>query len=72
MLDVLDRLARREDVDRGTIAIAFVLAHPAAPIAIIGSQNPQRIAASTAALDVTLTREDVYSIIQASEGVPLP
>jgi len=72
LLDVLDRLARREGVDRGAIAIAFVLAHPAAPIAIIGSQNPLRIATSTTALDVTLTREDVYSIIQASEGVPLP
>ena len=28
LLDVLDRLARREGVDRGAIAIAFVLAHP--------------------------------------------
>ena len=72
LLEVLDQLAERESVDRAAIAIAFVLSHPAAPIAIIGSQNPERIAASTAALDVTLTREDVYSIIQASEGVPLP
>ena len=72
LLDVLDRLAEREGVDRATIAIAFVLAHPAAPIAIIGSQNPARIVGTAAALDVTLTRADVYSIIQASEGVPLP
>ena len=72
LLEVLDGLATREGVDRATIAIAFVLAHPAAPVAIIGSQNPERIAGSTAALDVELTRADVYSIIQASEGVPLP
>jgi predicted oxidoreductase len=72
LLEVLDGLAAREGVDRATIAIAFVLAHPAAPVAIIGSQNPERIAGSTAALDVELTRADVYSIIQASEGVPLP
>ena len=72
LLEVLDQLAEREHVDRATIAIAFVLSHPAAPIAIIGSQNPERIAASTAALDVTLTRADVYAIIQTSEGVPLP
>ncbi len=72
LLEVLDALAGREDVDRATIAIAFVLAHPSAPIAIIGSQTPARISSSTAALGVTLSREDVYSVIQASEGVPLP
>ena len=72
LLEILDGLAAREGVDRATLAVAFVLAHPAAPVAIVGSQNPERIAGSTAALDVVLSREDVYSIIQASEGVPLP
>ena len=72
LLELLDALAAREAVDRATVAIAFVLAHPAAPVAIIGSQNPARIAGATAALDVELTRTDVYAIIQASEGVPLP
>jgi predicted oxidoreductase len=72
LVDALDRLAEREQVDRATLALAFVLAHPAAPVAIIGSQSPERIAASTAALDVVLSRSDVYEIIQASEGVPLP
>jgi aryl-alcohol dehydrogenase-like predicted oxidoreductase len=68
----LDRLAEREGVDRSQIALAFVLAHPSAPIAIIGTQNPTRITSSTAALSVRLAREDVYAVIQASEGVPLP
>jgi predicted oxidoreductase len=72
LLNVIDTLASREGVDRAAIALAFVLAHPAAPVAIIGSQNPERITAATVALGVELSREDVYSIIQASEGVPLP
>ncbi|NQY55650.1 MAG: aldo/keto reductase [Ilumatobacteraceae bacterium] len=72
LLAVLDRLAEREGVDRGTIALAFALAHPAQPIAIVGSQRADRITASTAALDVHLDRADVYAVIQASEGVPLP
>ena len=72
LLAVLDALAEREAVDRSVIAIAFVLAHPSAPVAIIGSQNPRRIAGSVAALGVHLDRHDVYQIIQASEGVPLP
>ncbi len=72
LLGAIDALAERERVDRAAVAIAFVLAHPSAPIAIIGSQTPERIAASTAALGVELSRDDVYTIIQASEGVPLP
>ena len=72
LLAVLDRLAEREGVDRGTIGLAFALAHPAQPIAIVGSQRADRITASTAALAVHLDRADVYAVIQASEGVPLP
>jgi aryl-alcohol dehydrogenase-like predicted oxidoreductase len=72
LLAVLDRLAEREAVDRATIALAFALAHPSHPVAIIGTQRPERIAASLAALEVTLTRDDVYAVIQASDGRPLP
>jgi predicted oxidoreductase len=72
LLEVIDRLAERERVDRATIALAFVLAHPAAPVAIVGTQNRERLVSSARALDVTLSREDVYAVIQASEGVALP
>ena len=72
LLEVLDGLADREGVNRSQIALAFVLSHPSAPIAIIGSQNLDRIRSSNAALAVTLNRADVYAIVQASEGVPLP
>ena len=72
LLSILDGLADREGVDRSQLALAFVLAHPAAPVAIIGSQNADRIRSSTAALGITLDRSDVYAIVQASEGVPLP
>lgn len=72
LLELIDTLAAREQVDRAAVALAFVLAHPSAPIAIIGSQTPERITSSTAALGVELSRKDVYDIIQASEGVALP
>ncbi len=72
LLDVIDRLAEREGVARSHIAIAFVLSHPSAPIAIIGTQAPERITDSVRALDVTLDRSDVYEIVQASRGEPLP
>lgn len=68
----LDELATRENTDRAAISLAFVLAHPAKPIAIIGSQNAARIEAATQSLSVTLTRQDAYALIEAAEGVPLP
>ena len=68
----LDRLAAREGVDRATIALGFVLALPSDPVAIIGSQRPERITAAVAALEVSLDRADCYALITASEGVPLP
>lgn len=72
LLSVLDALANRENVTRSAIAIAFVLAHPSAPVAIVGTQQPERLHELVRATTVTLTRTDVYSIIQASDGVPLP
>ena len=72
LLTVLDQLAAREGVTRAAIAIAFVLAHPSRPVAIIGTQTPSRISELARATSVSLTRTDVYAIIQASDGSPLP
>jgi 6-dehydroglucose reductase len=72
LLGVLDSIAEREAVERYLVALAFVLAHPSAPVCVIGTQNLDRITASSAALGVHLDRADVYAIVQASEGVPLP
>ncbi len=72
LLATLDRIAAANGVDRIAVAIAFVLAHPSAPVAIMGTQRLDRLAAAVAAVDVPLTRADVYAILQASEGRPLP
>ena len=72
LLSVLDGVAERKSTDRVTVALAFALAHPARPVAIVGTQRPERVTASLAALDVQLDRADVYAVIQASEGQPLP
>lgn len=72
LLATLDRLADRESVDRAAVCVAFVLAHPTAPVAIVGTQQPERLEAMQAALGVQLDRNDVYDIVEASEGQPLP
>jgi predicted oxidoreductase len=72
LIAVLDELAQARDVGRSTIALAFVLAHPSRPVAIVGTQNPDRLRWAASAADVGLSRTEVYRIIEASEGVPLP
>jgi predicted oxidoreductase len=68
----LDSIASAHGVSRAVVAVAFVLAHPSAPVAIVGSQNPQRLADLVRATTLTLTRAEVYRIIEASDGRPLP
>ncbi len=72
LIETLDRIAEREQVDRAVLSIAFVLAHPAKPVAIVGSQNPERLAEQANATKVHLSRQDVYDLIQAAEQQPLP
>ena len=72
LISVLDELATREGVTRATVAVAFVLAHPADAVALIGTQTVGRLAELAAATRVRLSRSDVYRIVVASDGVPLP
>ncbi len=72
LLAIIDELADREGVSRAAIAVAFVLAHPSRPVALLGTQNPGRLAELGAATSVTLTRDDLYRIVPVVEGVPLP
>lgn len=72
LTSVLDDLAAREGVTRAAIAVAFVLAHPADVVALIGSQKVDRLVDIARATAVRLSRADVYRIIVASDGAPLP
>jgi predicted oxidoreductase len=68
----LDILAEARGVGREAIAYAWVMAHPARPIPIVGSQRPERIAAAAQALTVTLSRAEWYAVLVAARGEPLP
>lgn len=72
LLAVLQMLAEREDVDQAAVCLAFVLAHPARPVALVGSTDLARIAQAGSALNMQLDRADVYRIIEASLGESLP
>jgi len=72
LVQVLDELAAREGVGRDALAVAFVLHHPSRPVAIVGSQNIEHLESVSAATTVELSRADLYRLVEASMGVPLP
>lgn len=72
IIETLDRIAEREGVRRADVASAFVLAHPSRPVAVVGSQDLGRLAGAPRALTVHLDRTDVYGLIVASRGEPMP
>lgn len=68
----LETIAKREGVDLAALGFAFVLAHPAKPVALVGSIDLGHMAAAADALKVVLNRTDVYDLIEASRGEALP
>ena len=71
LLDTLDRLALREDLSRSALALAFVLAHPSRPVALLGSTRPKRLQEAVRASRARLDRGDLYAIVAAG-GMELP
>jgi predicted oxidoreductase len=69
---LLDAIAHAQGVPRTAVAFAWVMAHPARPIPIVGSQRPERIAEAARALDVHMTRAEWYAILTASRQEKLP
>lgn len=68
----LDAVARRANVARSAVAYAWIMAHPARPVPLIGTQNPERIRAAAQAFQLQMTREEWYQILAAARGAPMP
>jgi len=71
VIAALDRVAAEIGVARAIVVAAWVHAHPARPVPILGSQSPGRLRAVAAAAAVTLTRSQWYDILVASRGAPM-
>lgn len=69
---LLDAKAEQAGVDRSAAALGWIMAHPARPIPIVGTQQPERIARIPQALKVRWTRAEWYAVMQASMGERLP
>lgn len=69
---ILDELAATNGVDRSAVAVAFLLAHPAQLMPVMGTNNLERIAKISEALKVQLDRETWYRLYEAALGNEVP
>ncbi len=72
VLPLLDEMAKRYEVTRSSIALAWLLKHPAGIMPIVGSANPQRIRDAARAAEITLSREEWYRLLNAARNESLP
>ncbi|MFN9847004.1 MAG: aldo/keto reductase family oxidoreductase [Alphaproteobacteria bacterium] len=68
----LDVKAESFGVSRAAAAYSWIMAHPARPIPIVGTQTPARIAEIPDAYKPAWTRADWYEVLVAATGEALP
>ncbi len=66
--DKLDVIAAEYGVDRGAVAVAFLLAHPARILPVLGTNNLGRIGKISDALKVKLDRQSWFKLYEAALG----
>ncbi len=70
--DTVDKLARHYEVSRAALCLAWLLRHPSGIVPLIGTTNPVHITEALKALDVEITREDWYVLMEAAVGKRMP
>ncbi len=66
--DVLGRIARANDVEAASVAVAWLLAHPAGILPVFGTNRIERIGRIGEALQVKMDRQDWYELYTAALG----
>ena len=66
---VINRIAAKYEVANTTIAIAWLLRHPAKMQPVTGTMNPQRLLDCAKASQIELSREDWYEIFRMAGNI---
>jgi predicted oxidoreductase len=65
---VLEALGQRYGASLCTMAYAWILRHPSHPIPITGSRRIEGLQEAIAALQIELSTQDWYRVLEASTG----
>ena len=68
----MDAVAKADGVDRAAVAVAWLLAHPARILPVMGTNNINRIKGFSDALKVDMTRERWFELYTAALGDEVP
>lgn len=68
----LDTIAEKYGISRAAAAYSWIMAHPAHPIPLVGTQTPARIAEIPDSFKPTWSRADWYAVLTAARGERLP
>lgn len=69
---LVKKLAQEHGTTPEAIQLAWLLRHPAGIQPVLGTSRPDRLKACARALDVTLSREEWYSLFAAARGKSMP
>ena len=65
-------MAEEKGIEPGTLAVAWLLAHPARILPVIGTNTISRIRSLSEAVDVRLDRQDWFALYTAALGHEVP
>ena len=68
----LQRVARRLETDIATLAMAWLMAHPAGVIPVAGTNSLERIKTLGRATELSIDRETWFEIYTAALGAEVP
>lgn len=69
---IFDRMGREQGVGSDLIALAWLLAHPANILPVVGTNNLDRIKRVSQALEVKIDRETWFELLTAAAGHEVP
>ncbi|WP_288430794.1 aldo/keto reductase [uncultured Agrobacterium sp.] len=72
LADALERIAQENNVDTAAVAVAWLLAHPAKILPVMGTNNLARIATISKANEVKMDRQTWFELYTLANGREVP
>ena len=70
--EAMTEMAKAHDVDISAVAVAWLLAHPANIMPVMGTNNLARIGRISDALKVEMSRQDWFALYEKANGAEVP
>ncbi|MFQ3185070.1 MAG: putative oxidoreductase [Marinomonas primoryensis] len=69
---IFDRICQQQNCSIDQVAVAWLLAHPANILPIVGTNHPDRIKTLSKAMDIQIDRETWFELLTAAAGHEVP